>query len=367
MKGSIRTAVPRVVVALLGGILVARPATAATINCSSTTDTLDAYVTCYKATFPDAGSDGYVAPTVTHRSAWRRLVREMLNGTCTSKVPSALAGIVQRRTFTDSGTTYCMLEEILDSDGNGKLDRGWGVFVTHPSPAPGRENLHHTAPHPLFDAATENEAVGVFKGTSSRSFLLHGAHRDSSNRSSCNPDGHSLADAAHDNRNMFHATYREVMAYHGRAGFWLVQWHGMDADRCEENVYLSHGRNQAPRPTDKIAVLEAKVKLHHPDWDVDTPGPTSGCSLNATSNVQGRLLNGETSVCTSPASHYTGRFVHIEQDPGFRSSSDWLQPVMDTWPSPARRGRHADDRASTRDARVVQMSDENRPAKVWEE
>jgi hypothetical protein len=137
---------------------------------------------------------------------------------------------------------------------------------------------------------------------------------------------------------MFHATYREVMAYHGRAGFWLVQWHGMDADRCEENVYLSHGRNQAPRPTDKIAVLEAKVKLHHPDWDVDTPGPTSGCSLNATSNVQGRLLNGETSVCTSPASHYTGRFVHIEQDPGFRSSSDWLQPVMDTWPLPVRRG-----------------------------
>jgi endoglucanase len=40
-------------------------------------------------------------------------------------------------------------------------------------------------------------------------------------------------------------------------------------------------------------------------------------------------------VCTSPASRSTGRFVHIEQDPGFRSSSDWLQPVIDTWPAPA--------------------------------
>jgi hypothetical protein len=334
MGRSNRTAVPRVL-ALLGGILTTRPATAATINCSSTSDSLDAYVTCYKATFPDRGSDGYVAPTLTQQSAWRQLVREMLNGTCTSTVPSALAGIVQRRTFTDSRTTYCMLEEVLDSDGNGKLDRGWGVFVTHPSPAPGRENLHHTAPHPLFDAGTENEAAGVFKGTSSRSFLLHGADRDSSKRPSCNPDGHSLADAAHDNRNMFHATYREIMAFHGRAGFWVVQWHGMDADSCEENVYLSHGRNQAPRPTDKIAVLEAKVKLHHAGWDVDTPGPTSRCPLNAASNVQGRLLNGETSVCTSPARHYTGRFVHIEQDPDFRSPGDWLQPVIETWPSRA--------------------------------
>jgi hypothetical protein len=47
------------------------------------------------------------------------------------------------------------------------------------------------------------------------------------------------------------------------------------------------------------------------------------------------LLNGvpAANVCGTAASSYSGRFLHIEQDPGFRTPSDWVQAVEDTWPT----------------------------------
>jgi cellulose 1,4-beta-cellobiosidase len=38
------------------------------------------------------------------------------------------------------------------------------------------------------------------------------------------------------------------------------------------------------------------------------------------------------SVCSTAATGYTGQFLHIEQDPNFRASADWLPAVRDAWP-----------------------------------
>ncbi len=67
-------------------------------------------------------------------------------------------------------------------------------------------------------------------------------------------------------------------------------------------------------------------------WDVDLPG-AGACSLNATDNTQGRLLNGvaAASVCGTAASSYSGRFIHVEQDPNYRNAGDWVAPLEDTW------------------------------------
>ena len=108
----------------------------------------------------------------------------------------------------------------------------------------------------------------------------------------------------------------------------------MAASTCPDtDVYPSHGLNATPAPTDKIAVLRDNLLVHHPTWDVDLPGSGS-CSLNATKNVQGRLLNGVAAecVCCTAASSYTQKFVHIEQDPNFRNPSDWIAPITDTFP-----------------------------------
>jgi hypothetical protein len=192
--------------------------------------------------------------------------------------------------------------------------------------------LFRSAPHPISDSTTENQAAGVFKGTRSRSYLMAGAHRNANGSSSCQ-SSYGAADAAHNVNVMFHATNAELMAHYGAAAWNAIQWHGMAADTCSNvEAYLSHGRNVAPLTTDKIAQLKTKMLQYHPTWKIETPG-TGTCSLNATDNTQGRLINGvdPASVCGTSASSYTGTFLHIEQDPGFRTPADWIPAVSDVW------------------------------------
>ena len=108
----------------------------------------------------------------------------------------------------------------------------------------------------------------------------------------------------------------------------------MAADTCQNtDVYPSHGIDVPPLETDTISILRRNLLRQHQTWDVDLPG-AGACSLNATDNTQGRLINGVPagSVCCTPASSYNGRFIHIEQDPSFRNPDDWINPVRDTWP-----------------------------------
>ena len=103
---------------------------------------------------------------------------------------------------------------------------------------------------------------------------------------------------------MVQATNEELLAYYGATPWVAIQWHGMAVSTCANtDVYPSHGRDVPPEPTDKIAILRGHLLLQHPTWDVDLPGSGS-CSLNATDNVQGRLLNGvaAASVCGTEAS-----------------------------------------------------------------
>ena len=90
----------------------------------------------------------------------------------------------------------------------------------------------------------------------------------------------------------------------------------------------------APASTDKIAVLRDKVdaaSIRPGAWSLPGYG---ACILNATENVQGRLINGVAAerVCCTPASSHTQKFIHIEQDPDFRTPRDWIAPVTDTFP-----------------------------------
>jgi hypothetical protein len=242
---------------------------------------------------------------------------------------------MERRAFTDSGNgkTYCLLMEVLDANNNGVVDRGWGTFVTD---AAAQRELSHQAPHPIADATTEVQAVGIFKSTNSRSYLLAGAHRSAngSSNSTCQ-SGYGSADPAHNTDNMFHAVNAELLAYYGSGNWYAIQWHGMAADTCgAAEVYMSHGRNIVPLATDKIAELKNNTIAYHPTWDVETPG-TGACTLNATDNTQGRLINGVAAadVCATAATSYTGRFIHIEQDPNFRAPADWTAAVSDTFPA----------------------------------
>ena len=316
-----------VVVALLVSV---HSASAANLTCSSAT-TLDALANCIKNQIPTNGSGEWVAATSTEQTAWRSAVNQMLTGACNFALPAAIATAAQIRTFTDTSTgkSYCLLMEVLDANNNGRVDRGWGAFMVNPTAT---REISHQAPHPLADLTTENQSIGVFGGTDSRSWLMTGAHRTASTGSNTCQSSYGESDAAHNINNMFHATNLELMAFYGATDWQAIQWHGMAADTCNPaNAFLSHGRTVNPAPSDKNLLLKNNMLGYHPTWNLETP--VSSCSLNATDNVQGRLINGvaAASVCGTAASSYNGKFLHIEQDPGFRTASDWIPSVSEVW------------------------------------
>jgi hypothetical protein len=320
------------------GVMI-REIARADLTCPSST-TLESLVMCLRNQMPQSESNGYVVPTSTQRADWRTVVNQMLQGSCDFAVPASLNGIVQVKTFTDTGNgrNYCLLMEVLDQNGNGYVDNGFGTFIVYNSAT---RQLSHQAVHPISDSTTESQAVTVFKETDSRSYLMAGAHRHANSAAStclqCDPEpdaSHPESDASHNSDTMVQATNEALLAYYGAASWFAIQWHGMGPLTCPNtDVYPSHGRNVAPAATDKIAILRDNLLVHHPTWDVDLPGSGS-CSLNATENVQGRLLNGVAAacVCCTAGTNYTQKFVHIEQDPNFRNPGDWIAPITDTFP-----------------------------------
>jgi hypothetical protein len=282
---------------------------------------------------PKSDSNGFVAPNATEQADWRAVVNKMLRGSCDFTLPASLSGVMRVRTFTDSGNgrNYCVLMEARDADGNGFVDRGWGTFIVNNEAT---RELSHQAPHPISDSTTEIQAITLFKETDSRSYLMAGAPRDANSANSICQSSFKEADVAHNTANMFQATNQALINWYGAASWNAIQWHGMAADTCPNTeVFPSHGMNVTPIATDKISVLRDNLLVSHPTWDVDLPG-AGACSLNATDNTQGRLINGVPAgdVCETPASGYNGKFIHIEQDPSFRNPFDWVNPVRDTWP-----------------------------------
>ncbi len=172
---------------------------------------------------------------------------------------------MQRRTFTDTanGRSYCLLIEVLDANTSGKVDRGWGTFIVYDGAS---RELSHQAPHPIADSTTENQAIGVFRDTDSRSYLMAGAHRLANSGSNSCQSSYGPADAAHNIDNIFQATNAELMDYYGSNDWWAIQWHGMAANMCAAaEVYLSHGRNVLPASGDKILELKENMLALPPD------------------------------------------------------------------------------------------------------
>ncbi|WP_437564986.1 hypothetical protein [Sorangium sp. So ce542] len=315
-----------------GALMASRTAVAADLTCSSST-TLEALAACVRDQMPDRDSGIFVVPSSTQMSAWRSVVRTMMGGRCDIALPSSLSSFARIRLVRDAsnGRRYCVLMEVADRNGDGIVDRGLGTFIVD---AAAQRELFHAAAHPIADTGTETQAVTIFKETRSRSFMIAGAHRDASFVESNCQSSSAISDAAHNVANMFHATYLELAAYYGSRPWWAIQWHGMAQSTCAAvDVHLSHGVDVTPVEGDRILRLKNKLLAYEPAWRVGVPGG-GVCSLNATTNVQGRLLNGVPSyrVCGSPAASYSGRFIHIEQDPAFRDPDSWIPVVMDTWP-----------------------------------
>ncbi len=199
---------PFVVFALVLGIAPA--AGAATLTCTATSTTLEQLAACIVAAIPRAGQ-GWVPPDPTALEDWRGVAAAMLAGGCDDiELPASLAGFYSIGSFTDTsnGAAYCVLIEVEDANGNNRVDRAWGTFITNPA---ARRELHIHISHPLADAVTETQGIEVFKAVDARSVLLSGTHRNASGvQAAC--QGENETDVAHNAATAYHAAVEALAA-----------------------------------------------------------------------------------------------------------------------------------------------------------
>ncbi|MEW5721091.1 MAG: hypothetical protein AB1817_20870, partial [Chloroflexota bacterium] len=304
-----------------------------------TANTLEELGACVVAKMPRRDTSGYVVPIKQVQDAWKQVTAQMLAGKCNDIVlPESLKIAYIIGSFRDkqNGATYCVLMESLDANKDNRIDRGWGTFIVNNQPT---RELSIQAPHPLYDIATETQAMAVFKGVNARSFLLAGSHRDANpTRSTCQPStGEGEADAAHNETSLFFIATQALSEYYNANGkaWTAIQFHGMGTSSCPGvDAFLTYGFSALPEPGAKILDLRANIAARDPKWVITVPGDSPVCNLTGGTNVEGRLLNNVPAdqVCATGATAYTGKFIHIEQKTNLRAAiADWIAAINATW------------------------------------
>ncbi|KAJ7058731.1 hypothetical protein C8F01DRAFT_281409 [Mycena amicta] len=345
------------------------------IPCLQTSTTFEALVACFDTfTVPPNfyTDDTYTAaqPAAEELQGWNDLVSAVLSvdGNCTSlTVPSPLADIYTISSFPDdSGAQYCVASETYAE--NGAYAKGWGLFAVPATHNAIRLDIHLSAPHPQFDLFTPEQAGALFKAVGARSLLIAGRQRMSyAVPSDCviptdNTTVYYKTDPAHDTNEPFfpaNIVIRDWQNAHGgcpAATCAFIQLHGKAASTCPtDTMFLSSGLGRSAasiawytdtvdRPVKRIkqSLISAFTAAGH-NFTFSLPSD-SECSLTATDNVFGRLLNGVDvgEVCTRGASaeETEGEFVHIEQAIGVREDATgiydaWAEALKGAFPLPS--------------------------------
>lgn len=318
---------------------VAAATKAATNADCAAANTLEELGACVAAKMPRRDTGGYVVPLKQVQDAWKQVTAQMLAGKCNDiALPENLKIAYTVGAFTDkqNNATYCVLMETLDENKDNRIDRAWGTFIVNNQAT---RELSIQAPHPIYDIATETQAMAVFKGVNARSFLLAGSHRDANPaRSTCQPtSGEGEADAGHNDSSLFFIATQALFEYYNANGkaWTAIQFHGMGTSSCPGvDAFITYGFAIPPKPGDKILDLRANIAKRDPKWVITVPGDSPVCNLTGGTNVEGRLLNNVSAdqVCTIGATAYTGKFIHIEQKTNLRAAiPDWIAAINATW------------------------------------
>lgn len=261
---------------------------------------------------------GFQAPTTSERKAWEDMVADIVDHGCDIELPSALAGRFHLSNLADgAGDTVCAVYEAAESNGDGKLDLGWGMFLVRPG---ADWNLDIQVPHPFDDLRTLEQGMDLFSALPFRTLLVAASRRDADADASACQDDYSGSDPSHNTKNVFAAT-SSVIAADTDA---VVQLHGMADDSCDDlDVFVTEGVN-APLGVSSIAKRIQNAIASLTDWNTAAPNEST-CDLEGTTDVPGRILNGvsESAACDDEADEATGIFVHLEQKLDVRESGLW--------------------------------------------
>ncbi|KAJ7651838.1 hypothetical protein B0H17DRAFT_958245 [Mycena rosella] len=335
----------------------------------NTTSTFEDLVTCfdtYTVTEGYYSDDTYAAaqPNAEELSGWEDLISSLLSvdGNCTSlAVPPSIGGIYDVSLFTDpTGPQYCILSESTSVDG--VYAKGWGLVVVSATQDAVERDIHFAAPHPAYDLFIPEQAGALFHSTGARSLLISGRTRTAILVSSdcviptSNSTIYYKTDPPHDVAEPFFSASKTIRAWQLSNGGCpaqtcaFIQMHGKGVSSCPtDTMFLSSGIGRSAASaawyTDAvdrpIKRLKTELMTAFPTWNVSLPSDST-CSLTATDNVFGRLVNGiaEQLVCmnASTAELTTGEFIHIEQailSRGSAAYSGWTAAFLAAFaPSP---------------------------------
>jgi hypothetical protein len=263
---------------------------------------------------PRRDSEAFVVPSAEQQTQWRALLDALVDNDTTAaraRIDASFPSYALIR-FTDTGTDrrYWLLQEAPT------VEAGWGTVVIDPSPV---RNLAVEAPHPYYDIDTYAQGIDLFLETGARAFIMAGTSR-CANRNPSGCDGETtvcnnsypVSDVAHATETPFQVTHEALADTFSEMV--ALNLHGNGRPDCE-TVFLSSG--VWDDTTDTVTALRDALL----DRDVDAADPmSSACPLVGGTNVQGRYTNGSATPCTQEATDANGRFIHLEQQRGFRES-----------------------------------------------
>ena len=172
--------------------------------CLSSSSTLGELVTCFEYfTVPPNhyNTTTYLAaqPTSQERDDWRILITTFLDflsayAYCTSAIiPDSLKQFYAIERFHDT----CVLYEA--SVEGGVYTKGWGFMIVPLGRTLVSRTVHFSAPHPVHEPGTVQQAAFLFQSTGSQSLFVAGRHRDAfSDFTKCNgPQKYNETDPTH--------------------------------------------------------------------------------------------------------------------------------------------------------------------------
>jgi len=299
---------------------------------TSVSGDLENYIDIYLSNIPaTSSSDEYQPPADSILNLWGSVVENIINedyfGADTTASQFGYRIVEFNDTTVEYNGVFYLLEKTQASS------NFWGIFIFNTSPK--RKNLVIESPHPLYDKNTGKQGLSIFLTADARVLFISGAHRcNSSVLTTCSgtttacsstSQKYKISDQPHNVDGTFQKT-TEVLES-SLENLIVIQPHGFAKGSSDPDLIMSNGTQLTPAK-DYIEVLRDNLldidnsltfKIAHIDlgWT----------RLIATTNTQGRLINGSNNPCTLNPSSTTGRFIHVEQAyTGLRDSkTNWMK------------------------------------------
>ncbi len=279
---------------------------------------LENYTDIYLSNIPGTNStDEYQPPADSILDLWGVVIEDIMNENYLSADLAALQFGYHLVEFYDTSSVYEGTFYILEK--TQASTNFWGMFIFDSNAI--RKSLVIEAPHPLKDLNTGKQGLSIFKIARAKVLFISGANRcNSSTLSDCSgtttvcsstSQKYRISDQPHIVDGTFQKTTEVLESL--IENVIIIQPHGFSKGSGDPDLIMSNGTRLTPTKDyltelrDNLLAIDNSLtfKIAHIDL--------TWTRLIATTNTQGRLINGSNEPCTLNSTSTTGRFLHIEQ------------------------------------------------------